>query len=149
MVAAGTGIAPLRGFLHELAARRAGGGTLPRSTSFYFGCCHEAFEFPHSDEVKGWAADGLLTHFRPAYSHDGPSMVFAQHRIAEDADRVWQLLHREGAYVYVCGDGKTLGNGVREALLGIVASKLGTDVYGAKQYMEEVREQGRFQEDVF
>ena len=41
-------------------------------------------------------------------------MAFVQHRIAAEADEVWELLNA-GARVYVCGDGSRMAPGVREA----------------------------------
>jgi cytochrome P450/NADPH-cytochrome P450 reductase len=48
---------------------------------------------------------------RPAFSAAGS---FVQHRIAAEADEVWQLLGA-GARVYVCGDGSKMAPGVWDA----------------------------------
>ncbi|MEU6308306.1 cytochrome P450, partial [Streptomyces chartreusis] len=109
MVAAGTGLAPFRGAVADRAAA-LGAGTELAPALCYFGCDAPDADFLHADELYAAESAGAVS-LRPAFSTAG---TFVQHRIAAEADDVWELLGA-GARVYVCGDGARMAPGGREA----------------------------------
>lgn len=45
----------------------------------------------------------LLLFQAVAFSRDQPNKVYVQHKIRQDAERVWAMLQQQGAVVYVSG----------------------------------------------
>jgi cytochrome P450/NADPH-cytochrome P450 reductase len=125
LVGAGTGIAPLRGFIHDRALRDAPGPTL-----LFFGCDHPDVDFLYRDEWPSWVE--VFAAF--AHAPDG-DIRFVQHRLWRERERVRALL-ADGAHVYLCGDGAHMAPAVRETLARI-------------HDVGELERAGRFVADVF
>ncbi|MFD4524315.1 cytochrome P450 [Streptomyces sp. NPDC058470] len=147
MVAAGTGLAPFRGAIADRRALVASGtGTQLPAALCYFGCDDPDADFLHADELRSAEAAGAVS-LRPAFSAapvDG--VTFVQHRIAAEADEVWDLLDT-GARVYVCGDGSRMAPGVREAFRTLHADRNpGGD---SEQWLNDLIASGRYVEDVY
>lgn len=117
MVAAGSGMAPFRGFAQQRAALQAAGARLGPAL-LVFGCRHPQVDALHADELQAWAEQGVL-EVQHAYSRLGPQPVYVQHLLARQAGAVWTLLQQPGARVYVCGDGAHMEPAVRAALQAI------------------------------
>ncbi|MFF1448335.1 cytochrome P450 [Streptomyces sp. NPDC058274] len=145
MVAAGTGLAPFRGAVADRVALRAQGVQLAPAVC-YFGCDTPDADFLHADELRAAEAAGAV-RLRPAFSAapvDG--VAFVQHRIAAEADEVWDLL-ASGARVYVCGDGSRMAPGVRDAFRALHAARNpGGD---SARWLNDLFESGRYVEDVY
>lgn len=76
-------------------------------------------------------------------------MTFVQHRIAAEADEVWELLRAE-ARVYVCGDGSRMAPGVREAFRTLYRDRTpDADEATAERWLNELIADGRYVEDVY
>jgi cytochrome P450/NADPH-cytochrome P450 reductase len=145
MVAAGTGLAPFRGAIAERGALLAAGSQLA-SALCYFGCDAPDADFLHADELRAAEAAGAVS-LRPAFSAapvDG--VAFVQHRIAAEADEVWDLL-TAGARVYVCGDGSRMAPGVRDAFRTLHADR--TPGGDSEQWLNDLIAAGRYVEDVY
>lgn len=143
MVAAGTGLAPFRG---AVADRVAAGRTTP--ALLYFGCDDPDADFLHAAELTAAEAAGAVS-VRPAFSaRPEHGRRFVQHRIAAEADEVWQLL-RAGARVYVCGDGSRMAPGVRAAFREVHAAATGATEAESEAWLREMTASGRYIEDVY
>jgi cytochrome P450/NADPH-cytochrome P450 reductase len=74
---------------------------------------------------------------------------FVQHRLWQDRSEVDALL-RQGAHVYVCGDGRHMAPAVRETFVRIHQEASGATVGDAERWLENLeREAGRYAADVF
>ncbi|MFD8653187.1 MULTISPECIES: cytochrome P450 [Streptomyces] len=148
MVAAGTGLAPFRGAIADRRARLTSGAELPPALC-YFGCDAPDADYLHAEELHAAEAAGAVS-LRPAFSAapvDG--VTFVQHRIAAEADEVWELL-RAGARVYVCGDGSRMAPGVREAFRTLYRDRTpDADEATAERWLNELIANGRYVEDVY
>ncbi|NUT28589.1 MAG: reductase, partial [Streptomyces sp.] len=148
MVAAGTGLAPFRGAIADRTAALAGGAELAPALC-YFGCDAPDADFLHAAELRAAEASGAVS-LRPAFSaapQDG--VTFVQHRIAAEADEVWELLGA-GARVYVCGDGSRMAPGVREAFRTLYRERTpDADDAGAGRWLDGLIADGRYVEDVY
>ena len=148
MVCAGTGLAPFRGFLQERAAQAAGGQAVGPSLLF-FGCDHPNVDHLYRDELQAWEDAGIVS-VRPAYfkaPKDG--ITFVQHRLWQDRAEV-SALFRQGANVYVCGDGKRMAPAVRETFVQIYQEAVGVTAEAADMWMDQIeRDSGRYVADVF
>ncbi|MGN9762397.1 cytochrome P450 [Streptomyces sp. SD31] len=144
LIAAGTGLAPFRGAVADRAVALAEGTQLP-SALCYFGCDAPDADFLHAEELRAAETAGAVS-LRPAFSTAG---TFVQHRIAAEADEVWDLLEA-GARVYVCGDGSKMAPGVREVFRTLFRDRApGSGEEAAEQWLDVLVREGRYVEDVY
>ncbi|MFD8717608.1 hypothetical protein ACFV2H_06135 [Streptomyces sp. NPDC059629] len=61
---------------------------------------------------------------------------------------MWQAI-RDGAYIYVCGDGRRMATAVREALAAIHRACTGSDDGTGQQWLARLEAEERYQQDVF
>jgi cytochrome P450/NADPH-cytochrome P450 reductase len=146
MIGPGTGLAPFRGFLQERAARKAGGAKLGPAMLF-FGCRHPEQDFLYADELKAFAADGIV-ELHTAFSRgDGPK-TYVQHLVAAQKDKVWSLIE-QGAIIYVCGDGGKMEPDVKAALMAIHRERTGGDEAAASRWIDDMGTKNRYVLDVW
>ena len=143
MIGAGTGIAPFRAFMQQRAANGDNG-----KNWLIFGNQRLADDFLYQLEWIDYRKDGILTRADLAWSRQGERKVYVQHKIAEHAAEVWNWL-QQGAHLYVCGDATRMARDVETALLDIIETqgKLSRD--DAEDYLNEMREDKRYQRDVY
>lgn len=146
MVCAGSGIAPFRGFLQERAARKAAGAETGPALLF-FGIRDPDIDYLHRHELEAWEKDGVVS-VRLACSTSAKAS-YVQDRIWEDRKDVEDLF-RQGAHVYVCGDGEKMAPAVRETCIKIYRSATGASSEEARAWAEQIeREAIRYVADVF
>ncbi|WP_016688266.1 assimilatory sulfite reductase (NADPH) flavoprotein subunit [Neisseria sicca] len=143
MIGAGTGIAPFRAFMQQRAANGDSG-----KNWLIFGNQRLADDFLYQLEWIDYRKDGILTRADLAWSRQGERKVYVQHKIAEHAAEVWNWL-QQGAHLYVCGDATRMARDVETALLDVIETqgKLSRD--DAEDYLNEMREDKRYQRDVY
>jgi sulfite reductase (NADPH) flavoprotein alpha-component len=130
LIAAGTGIGPLAGFI------RANGGR--RSMHLYFGGRDPASDFLYGREIAGWLDDRRLTRLSTAFSRISGG-GYVQDRLRRDADRLRALV-ASGAQIMVCG-GRDMAAGVMQAMAEVLAP-IGLTPAALKA-------DGRYAEDVY
>jgi cytochrome P450/NADPH-cytochrome P450 reductase len=146
MIGPGTGLAPFRGFLQERAARKTKGATLGPAMLF-FGCRHPDQDYLYADELKGFAADGIVELY-VAFSRADARKTYVQDLIAAQKDRVWSMVEN-GAIIYVCGDGGKMEPGVKAALVAIYREQTGADDNAALRWIDELGTGQRYVLDVW
>lgn len=112
MVAAGTGIAPFRGFVQERHTMLTEGGRSLAPALLFYGC-RTAKDVPFAAELAAWAASGAVQRLCYAFSEESRSSGgcrYVQDRFWAERDEVVVLLRR-GARMYVCGHGR-VGDGL-------------------------------------
>ncbi|WP_286230621.1 sulfite reductase subunit alpha [Neobacillus mesonae] len=143
MVGPGTGIAPFRSFIQELAVNKATG----RSWLF-FGDQHAASDFLYQGELEQYQKDGVLTKLDTAFSRDSDQKVYVQHKMLEHSKDLFEWIEK-GAYFYVCGDKEHMAKDVNEALLTVIEKEGAMDRDAAEAYLKDMQQQGRYQRDVY
>ena len=152
MICAGSGLAPFRGFLQERAARKATGQKVGPALLF-FGTTDPEMDYLYRDELAAWQQAGVvevLTAFsaRPEASPEG-DIMFVQHRVWAERRRI-EALFRQGAIVFVCGDGRHMAPAVREALIKAFKEATGYSDAEVEAWADELEhERGRYVSDVF
>lgn len=131
LIGAGTGIAPLAGFI------RRNDRCVPMH--LYFGCRHPERDFFFGDEIRRWLDEGRLASLHTAFSRVEGGGGYVQDALRRDAGHVRGLL-AAGAIVRVCGS-RPMALGVAQALDEILAP-LHLDV-------RMLKERQRYAEDVF
>jgi len=152
LIAAGSGIAPMRGFLQERAAL-AVVPALPTTETlllahtphtppptpvtstlgpclFYFGCRHPSSDYLYAEELAYFEEQNLgIVSMRPTFSRapeESGGFKYVQERLLAEREEVRRLLEG-GAKVFVCGRKATVGVGVEECLVRIWAEGVGED----------------------
>lgn len=150
-VAAGSGMAPFRGFVQERAMMLAAGRQLAPALLF-FGCRHPDGDDLYTVEMARWEAAGAVD-VRRAYSRAperSAGCKYVQHRLSRDRADVQELWAR-GARVYVCGSGE-VSRAVEAVFVDMVRegaqAGAGLDEAEARAWFEEQRN-GRYVTDVF
>ncbi|WYZ46052.1 hypothetical protein EsH8_IX_000277 [Colletotrichum jinshuiense] len=157
LVAAGSGIAPFRGFIQERAAMLAAGRTLAPALLF-FGCRKPGADDLYREEFDLWEKMGAVA-VRRAYSRaadESEGCKYVQHRLYHDKGDVSDLWAK-GAKLFVCGT-RNVGKAVEEACVKVIleSAKEGggqpelkdLDYDGAKKWFEGIRNE-RYATDVF
>jgi sulfite reductase (NADPH) flavoprotein alpha-component len=143
MVGPGTGIAAFRSFLAERDATGATGRNW-----LFFGEQHFASDFLYQTEIQNWYVTGVLTKVNLAFSRDQKEKLYVQHKMLQHGAELYEWLEG-GGYFFVCGKKDPMSVDVEKTLLQIIAEygkKTGAE---AKQYLEHMEEQGRYEKDVY
>jgi cytochrome P450 / NADPH-cytochrome P450 reductase len=145
MIAAGTGIAPFRGFVQERAVKIAAGReraetgpenpdpeTPPNKLEstlapalLFLGCHSPTIDLLYSTQLSDWEAQGAVKVFA-AFSRApelSANCKYAQDRVWAERELV-STLFDQGARVYICGSGR-LGRGVKEVAGRIYRENVG------------------------
>ena len=143
MVGPGTGIAPFRAFLQEREASEAQGDNW-----LFFGNPHFTQDFLYQVELQGYLKTGVLSKLDVAFSRDQAEKVYVQDKLRKSGAEVYAWLEK-GAHFYVCGDANRMAKDVHQALLDIVQEFGGKSEEDAQAYLKELRNQNRYQKDVY
>ena len=143
MVGAGTGVAPYRAFVEH---RREHGHT--GDNWLIFGERNFSSDFLYQLEWLRYRKDGTLTRMDVAFSRDRQEKVYVQHRMKEQARRLFDWLER-GAHLYVCGDANRMAGDVHQALLEVIEGQGGMPAERAAEYVNRLKTARRYQRDVY
>lgn len=143
MVGPGTGIAPFRAFLQEREASESQGDNW-----LFFGNPHFTQDFLYQVELQGYLKSGVLSKLDVAFSRDQAEKVYVQDKLRKSGAEVYAWLEK-GAHFYVCGDANRMAKDVHQALLDIVQEFGGKSEEDAQAYLKELRNQNRYQKDVY
>ncbi len=143
MIGPGTGIAPFRSFIAERDATGATG-----ENWLFFGDQHFETDFLYQTEIQNWVETGVLTRVNVAFSRDQQEKIYVQHRMLEHAKTLYEWLEA-GAYVYVCGAKDPMSVDVEHTLIGIIRAEGRMSPEAAQEYLDGLKEQGRYLKDVY
>ena len=115
---------------------------------FFFGCRKKAEDFLYADFLHECLASLVITQLHVAFSRDGDSKVYVQHRIMEQGAEVWRLLSA-GANVYLCGDAKHMAKDVEAALKDVLVHHGGMAEEKAMERLDRMQKEERFLKDVW
>ncbi|KAF7794903.1 hypothetical protein EIP86_006046 [Pleurotus ostreatoroseus] len=145
---AGSGLAPMRGFLQERAMQKKGGREVGK-TLLFFGCRRPTEDYLYANsDLKEWSDAGVVD-VRPAFSRASEESFGCKYV----QDRVWHDrkdldgLYENGAKYYVCGSSK-VARGVKDVLTAIIKETKGVDDTEAAVLFERAT-MGRFATDIF
>ncbi|KAG9088707.1 hypothetical protein FS749_001950 [Ceratobasidium sp. UAMH 11750] len=146
--AAGSGMAPFRGFIQERAMQAKAGRQVGKC-ALYFGCRKPEEDFLYSnEELKEWSETGVVelhpTFSRAPEKSDGHKYI---------QDRIWaerQVIRdyfKKDAKFYTCG-GNHVAAGVRDACIRIIAEDKGGDEAVTAEAWKAIQSE-RYATDVF
>jgi methionine synthase reductase len=120
MIGPGTGVAPFMGFLEHRSEQRrikkrlVNIGAGPRQHLddhfgdmwLFFGCRHRERDWLFRKEMETYKEEGVLTELHLAVSREENvpnSGKYVQDLIKKEGARIWKLLDKKQALIYVCG----------------------------------------------
>lgn len=133
LIGAGTGIAPLIGFLRH---RSASGSS--QQHWLFFGEQYQDSDYYFAKDIKAFQAQGLITKLSLAWSRDSESSYIGEH-IKQQQTQLRHWVHELGAYIYVCGSRTGFGDSVSEQL---------TDLFGQAE-LERMIQAGKLRTDLY
>ncbi|MGE7600012.1 assimilatory sulfite reductase (NADPH) flavoprotein subunit [Lysinibacillus fusiformis] len=143
MIGAGTGIAPYRAFLEEREELGVEG-----KAWLIFGDQHFVTDFLYQTDWQRWLASGTLSQMHIAFSRDTDKKVYVQHKLEENAANFYEWLE-QGAVIYVCGDEKSMAADVDATIHRIIEQQGQKTSEQAKALVQELKQQKRYQRDVY
>ncbi|KFM23852.1 NADPH oxidoreductase A [Auxenochlorella protothecoides] len=148
MVGPGTGLAPFRSFLMErrLLAKPSVGAL--GEALLFFGCRRRDQDYLYGSQLEAWAQEGSIQLFTAFSREDPEKKVYVQQRLVEAGAMVWAAL-QAGGHFYVCGDAAAMAGQVEEALLGVIAQHSARTPQEARQVLDGMTREGRYQRDVW
>jgi len=149
MIGPGTGVAPFRGFVQD-RAQDVKNGKKVGATVLFFGCRREDEDYLYKNEWPELMKDIEGAQIITAFSRM-PNMpkTYVQHRMSEHKELIWDLIHKQGGYFYVCGDAKNMAREVNHKLIEIAMTCGEMTEEKATTYVKELRGRGRYEEDVW
>ncbi|KAI0177897.1 cytochrome P450 [Pestalotiopsis sp. NC0098] len=149
MVAAGTGIAPMRSFIAERAGIQKSGAQKLGPALLFFGCRNPEKDYIYRPELEKWQGENVVSVIpcfsRPSDAEKGRHVSDA---LWEDRSRVWDLLQK-GGKIYVCGSAARLGRSSAETLKRIYSDKTGKSGVEADQWLDDLKTSGVYVRDVY
>lgn len=89
----------------------------------FFGCRNED-DWIYRAEMEEMKAQGELTGLHVAFSRkEEGKKVYVQHRMKENSDQLVDLILKQDAYVFICGDGTSMGKDVMACLGDIIGEE--------------------------
>jgi sulfite reductase (NADPH) flavoprotein alpha-component len=143
LIGPGTGVAPFRSFLAERDATGAAGRNW-----LFFGDQHFASDFLYQTEMQNWVETGVLTRMNVAFSRDQAKKIYVQHRMSQHGADLYHWLE-SGAHLYICGAKDPMSSDVEQTLLGIFETFGNKSKEAALQFLDQLKEEGRYSKDVY
>lgn len=148
MMATGTGIAPFRAYLWRMFKETHADYKFNGFAWLIFGIPYTA-NILYKDDLEAMAAQ-YPDHFQLTYAisreqqnAEGGKM-YIQDRVAEQADRLWELIQNEKTHTYICGL-KGMEDGIDKALSG-AAAKHGVNW---SDYQKDLKRAGRWHVETY
>jgi cytochrome P450 / NADPH-cytochrome P450 reductase len=146
MLAAGTGIAPMRAFLQERAAIAQAGVKKLGKALLYFGCRDSEKDYIYKEELEEWEKKGIVD-VRPAFSRMQPKGQYIHERLYEDADEAAELF-KSGGKIFLCGSAARLGKSTAEVCMKIKMERTGDSREAAEKWLAGIKTE-RYVSDVY
>lgn len=133
LIGAGTGIAPLIGFLRHRADQKSG-----QKHWLFFGEQHKESDFYFKDEISDFCSQKVITKINLAWSRDIKPSYIGKH-ISQHKNQLLDWINDLGAYIYICGNKRGFGDSVCAEL---------TKILGEALY-KKMRQQDRLRTDLY
>lgn len=143
MIGPGTGVAPFRSFLAERDSTGATGRNW-----FFFGEQHFQTDFLYQTEIQNYVNTGVLTKISLAFSRDQEEKIYVQHRMREQAQELYEWI-KNGAHLYISGTKDPMSRDVEACLLDIFREQGNLTEEEARQFLERLKEENRYEKDVY
>ncbi|KFD51672.1 hypothetical protein M514_07368, partial [Trichuris suis] len=142
LVGAGTGLSPLRSFLHFRNHRGV------RSSWLFFGCRYREKDWLCEEDLRKMVSNGTLA-LSVAFSRDQPEKVYVQDNMKKQRALLYDLIYARDAVVFIAGRAKDMPQQVEEAIKDILKTEGGFNDNEAQKYIREMDASMRLQLEVW
>jgi len=142
MVALGTGIAPMRAFIEERAAAKRDGEECG-PMALFFGARNRQ-EYSYEAEFDAYNKEGVLTDIHLALSREQKEKIYVTHRLQQQKQLVYDLIHEKEGNLYLCGPGGNVPPQVRQSVVDAIRECGGHSNEYAEKYVENMQINGRY-----
>ncbi|XGB40108.1 MAG: FAD-binding oxidoreductase [Cyanobacteria bacterium LVE1205-1] len=148
MMATGTGIAPFRAYLWRMFKENNSDYSFKGLAWLFFGVAYTP-NILYREELENLQRE-FPNHFRVTYAisreqtNSQGGKMYIQHRIAEHADELWELLQKPNTHTYICGL-KGMEGGIDEGM-STAAAKF--DVNWS-EYQRQLKRQERWHVETY
>ncbi|KAF9365625.1 hypothetical protein BGX34_009247 [Mortierella sp. NVP85] len=165
MIGPGTGVAPFMGFLEHRAEQRRikkrlvniGTGSRQHLDDMFgemwlfYGCRHREKDWLFKEQMEAYIQEGVLTELQLAVSReqDVPNGKYVQDLIKKESERIWKLLDKKGALIYVCGDAKGMAKSVHDELINVLVEHGGFEKTAAMLELNKWAQEKRYLRDLW
>ena len=147
MVAAGSGVGPFIGFLKDRKNRMDRGEKFSGKCWLFYGCRYSDADNICRHLVEEMLQAGALDNFTPRFSREaGAGRGYVQHGIEAEGAAVARWLE-EGAALYVCGDGRGMAAGVKQAVTAVLGARLGEQE--GQDFVKKMVTEKKYKEDIW
>ena len=147
MVGAGTGLAPMMGFLADRELDRAKGAKLG-PIHLFFGCRTE-HDFIYQDVIRQYEKDGMIKcHLALSRPPDMNDKMYVQDCLFKMGKELCDLLQNPDTHYYVCGDAR-MADSCFESCINVLRDHGSMSRVWAVQQLKTMRLEGRWQTDVW
>ncbi len=143
MIGPGTGVAPFRSYLQAREELDLSG-----QTWLFFGEQHFTTDFLYQTEWQDWLKEGVLSKLDLAFSRDTEEKIYVQHKIEEQSKTFYEWL-KNGAALYVCGDEQNMAKDVHKAIHQVLVKEGNMSDEEAETYLTQMKQDKRYQRDVY
>lgn len=143
LLGAGTGVARHRSVLAELEARGRKGNTW-----LILAACFEGDETLYQAELEAWAKLGVLEHLDVIKLGQRGRRTGPHDILRRRARRVVSWLDRGGS-VYACGESKAFSGALDDTLVEVLGRQGNMTSAEAVGFLQEMRRDGRYVEEVY
>lgn len=147
MIAAGTGIAPMRAFLQERAAIKQAGVRKLGPAMLFFGCRNGNKDYIYRKELEEWEREGIVELHTAFSKPDQGEKKYCYQALEDDQDRAAELFN-DGGKIFLCGSAARLGKSTAESCKKIYRAKTGQTQEEADEWLERVKVD-RYVSDVY
>ena len=114
LIGAGTGIAPLIGFLRHRASTANA-----EQHWLFFGEQHRTSDFYYQDEIEQMRLENILTNLNLAWSRDENGGYIGE-QIEQHSEELLMWINELNAHIYICGNQSGFGESVCAVLLNML-----------------------------
>ena len=110
----GTGVAPFRSMINERINKYKN-----FNNYLYFGCRSKTADFYFQHEWSDLTNSDMLK-LHTAFSRDQENKIYVQDELLNSSEMVFELIDKQGAYIYIAGNSKRMPDDVIETLKLII-----------------------------
>eukprot|EP01063_Lacrimia_lanifica_P028331 TRINITY_DN4111_c0_g1_i3.p1 TRINITY_DN4111_c0_g1~~TRINITY_DN4111_c0_g1_i3.p1 ORF type:complete len:1850 (+),score=576.46 TRINITY_DN4111_c0_g1_i3:171-5552(+) len=131
-----------------------GGQSLVGESHLFFGCRSRERDYLYRNDLEDFVEHQTLRYLHTAFSQEEDDAywyggVYVQDKMMDISMRLATLICHRNAYVYVCGDAKSMAKDVHRILIEILVDSKRMTPHEAKELLKDMQEKGRYQRDIW